>query len=477
VVRHGARFATTVVVGVVVGVSLLATLAFAVATVRSRPLENTEGCLLFEASRIRAGLPLYTDPLRGARDYGAVPARYYVLYPPLWSALLALLPEASAPTLARGLSGVAWYGALAWIAWGAHRRKRPLGVIFAAFVGGVYTLTLYAASARPDAAAVALAAVALERSARAKRTGPLEGAMFAVAAWLKPNVIGLGVGAMASQVAALPRVLLGWTAVTAAVAATLQSVSGGLWLHHLASTTLQPLSLSLWVEQITTRGPFFAVPVAFALVCGQSGRADPGVRIAVIALATSLAWTLVSLAKIGSTTCYWMEPCIGALVVCAHAPVPTLSPRWKVVLSVAAPLSALWTGVASVRSSVESILTSPEKARALRELRDAVAPAEEEMVILSDDVGIELALNGRLVDTPFQTTGLVRAGRFPRDLWIADVERSAIVGLVATSDLLERPLDEVDPVHDRYDVTMRRVLTDELVLAKRVAGFYVYVRR
>jgi hypothetical protein len=476
VARHGAPVVRAVVAAVV-AVSLLATLAFAVATVRARPLENTEGCLLFEASRIRAGLPLYTDPLRGARDYGPVPARYYVLYPPLWSALLALLPAASAPVLARGLSGVVWYGALAWIAWGAHKRRRPWGVLFAAFVGGVYTLTLYGASARPDAVAVALAAVALEWSVRAKRTGPLEGAMFALAAWLKPNVIGLGVGAMASHVAALPRVLLGWSAVTAAVAATLQSVSGGLWLHHLEATTLQPLSLTLWIEQIATRGPFFAVPMAFAFLCGLSSRADPGVRIAVLALATSLAWTLVSLSKIGSTTSYWMEPCVGALVVCAHAPLPTLSPRWKNALAVAAPLSAVWAGVASVRSSVESILASPDKARTLRDLREAIESAPEQMLMLSDDAGIELALNGRLVDTPFQTTELVRSGRFPRDLWIADVQRSEVVGLVATSDLLERPLDEVDLVHDRYDVPMRRALRGELVLIRRVAGFFVYVRR
>src|SRR5580658_744972 len=149
---------------------LVASSGFATVTLPVRPLENTEGCLLFEASRIRAGLPLYTDPLAGAYDYGPVPARYYVLYPPLWSSLASLVPRGVAPAAGRAVSALIWYGLLSSIAWNAYRRRRPVGVLFALFVGGVYTLTLYAASARPDALAVALAAVALERSVRAEGT-------------------------------------------------------------------------------------------------------------------------------------------------------------------------------------------------------------------------------------------------------------------------------------------------------------------
>jgi hypothetical protein len=469
VARHGLKVAA-----VVVAVSLALALAFAWATLFSRPLENTEGCLLFEATRIRAGLPLYTDPVRGAFDYGLVPVRYHVLYPPLWSHLLAVFPGASAAALGRALSCVVWYGVLGWMARGARGRGRPAGVLVAAFVGGVYTLTLYGASARPDSVATAIAAVALERSVRAKRTGAVEAGLFAVAAWVKPNVLGLGAGAIASQLAAPVRVLLGWTGMSAVILTTLQSTSGGLLWHHLEATTLQPFSLEQWAEQMTTRAPFFALPIAFALYAGAVGRADPGVRIAALALATSLAWTLVSLAKIGSATCYWMEPCLGALVVCAHAPLPSLSPRWRSALAVAVPLQAVWAGVASVRSSVESILTSPAKARALGELRRTLSGGA---LMLSDDAGIELLLDGRLIDTPFQTTALVRAGRFPRDLWIADVERPEVVGLVATSDVLEKPLADADVVHDRYDVELRRALRDELVLTKREAGFYVYRRR
>jgi hypothetical protein len=165
---------------------------------------------------------------------------------------------------------------------------------------------------------------------------------------------------------------------------------------------------------------------------------------------------------------------MGAVVVLAHFPLPRLSPRSKTAIAVAVPLQALWTGVASVRSSLESIADAPEKKRVLGELRRRLPSGS---LLLSDDAGIELALSGRLIDTPFQTTQLIRRGRFPEALWIADVTNSRIAGLVTDSDLLERPLTLTDPARDRYDVTLRRVLRNELVLARREAGLYIYSRR
>jgi len=465
---------------VVVLVMLAASLAFAVGTLSTRPLENTEGCLLFEAARVRAGLVLYTDPVAGAFDYGPVPARYYVLYPPLWAFLLSLWPANAAPVAGRVLSLLAWYGVLFWIARGAYRRRRPLGVLTAVFVGGVYTLTLYGASARPDALAVALAGAALEGLVRAQEASSRGGALaglFALAAWLKPNVLGLGAGAMLS-LARTPRRALGAlfavVLVSAPIVVVLHLVSRGAFWQHLARATLQPLCLSQWLEQAAFRFQFLALPILFALGVGIAQRGDAGVRTATFALASSLAWTLVSAAKVGSTTSYWMEPCLGACVVLAHAPPPSLSPRTKSVLALLVPLQAVWTGVGSVRSSVGSIVASPGKARAIEALRRCLRGGS---LYLSDDAGIELALDGRLVDTPFQTTALIRAGRFPRELWVADVERPEIAGAVASSDILERSLAEVDVAHDRYDVEMRRVLADEFVFTSREAGFYVYGRR
>ncbi|MGH7436420.1 MAG: hypothetical protein ACRENE_12175, partial [Polyangiaceae bacterium] len=99
-------------VRVLVLVPLAATFVFAVATLASRPLDGSEGTFLFEAARIRHGLPLYVDPLSGAFDYGAVPSRFYVLYTPFWAAVVASFPEGAAPALARALSLAAWFGLL-----------------------------------------------------------------------------------------------------------------------------------------------------------------------------------------------------------------------------------------------------------------------------------------------------------------------------------------------------------------------------
>jgi hypothetical protein len=474
------------VAGAVVLVSLAASLAFGVATLSTRPLEYVEGSVLFEATRIRLGQTLYTDPLVGVFDYGPVPVRYYVLYPPLWAFLLSLSPVGVAPAVGRVLSLVAWYGLLAFLGWGAYRRQRPLGVLAAAFVGGVYTLTLYGASARPDALAVALATLGLERRVRAKGTASVAmGGLFALAAWLKPNVLGLGVGALGSclkarrgsthgaREAGLGGALLGLALVSLAIVLVLERVSHGAFWLHLTRATWQPLSLELWVEQISSRPQFFALLIVFALVAGVASWGDPGVRMATLALTTSLVWTLISLAKIGSATCYWMEPSVGAVVVLAHAKVPSLSPRWS-LLALLAPLQALWTGVASIRSSLESIEGSPAKARLFEELRTA---SGEGSLWLSDDAGIELALNGRLIDTPFQTTSLVRAGKFPEQLWLADVTRPEILGVVTSSDILERPLSDLDEAHDRYPLALRRVLRERFPRTSREAGFYVYLRR
>jgi hypothetical protein len=468
--RFGLRLAIAVV-----GASLLSTAAFVVVTMHSRLFEYAEGCVLFEAARLHAHLALYVDPISGAYDYGAVPARYYVVYPPFWVAALSLIPSPLAPDVGRCVSSSLWYGVLGGLARSALLRGRPVGALVAAFFGGVYTLALYAASARPDSLAVALAAIALEKSVRRGRMGSFEAGLFALAACIKPNVFGLGVGAFGALVLSHPRGIgkpvCAWIGVLVTVAALLHWLSHGEWIHHLVFSTLQTWSLAQWVYQLRASPQFLALPLAFAVYCGRARHSDAGARLATLALLASLGWTLFALGKVGSATNYWMEPCMGAVVVCAHVPVPSLSVRAKCALALAVPLQALWMGVASVRSSLESMLASPAQARILAEVRGSLRPGE---VALSDNAGIEFALDGRLVDEPFQATRLIQEGRFSRELWIADVERPEVAALVTESDILERPLAEVDFLHDRYDTELRRALRSELELVKQDAGLYVY---
>jgi hypothetical protein len=169
-----------------------------------------------------------------------------------------------------------------------------------------------------------------------------------------------------------------------------------------------------------------------------------------------------------------MEPALATCVLLAHVRPPALPTRWHAALAVTVVLQALCMGVASVRSSVEAIGTSRQRAVVLLNLRRDLSPGS---LLLSDDAGLEFALDGRLIDTPFQTTELIRAGHFPRRVWMNDILAPAIVGVVTSDDILERPLSEVDPFHDRYDPETRVALRDEFILASREAGLYVYRRR
>src|SRR5271170_3231508 len=103
-------------VGVSAAVALGVALVVAFGTLTYRPLDVVEGEILFETQRLRAHLPLYVDPVLGARDYGSVPSHYYVLYTPLWPWILSTLPGPWAEDVARLTSAVSWFGLLGWVA-------------------------------------------------------------------------------------------------------------------------------------------------------------------------------------------------------------------------------------------------------------------------------------------------------------------------------------------------------------------------
>ncbi|HEY8073454.1 MAG TPA: hypothetical protein VIF62_05080 [Labilithrix sp.] len=486
--RKAAR-ALGIAAALVCGVAWLATIAWALATLLVRPLDGVEGDVLFEANRIRAGYPLWVDPSVGAHEYGEPPARYLVLYPPVWSSLLSLFPRGASPMLARVVATLAWLGAPAWIVWRSPPERRRVVAIAAIFVTGSYTLTLFGASGRPDALAVALSAVALERASRLARIDTLVGALFALAAWTKPNVVGAAPGAFlaaallarrastsTSSARAIARGVVGASFVTIAVALVLARASGGVWLKHLLESTGQPPSVDWWLAQLASRGPFFLVPLAAALAIGWRSRRDPGATIATLALATSTAWCLLSLAKIGSASNYFMEPLLAALVVLSRADLPALTPRVSAAAAALAVAQTAWVGVASARSAAEGIPRAREQLAALTSARELCGAGPTDLV-LADEPGLELMLDGRVIATPFQSTHLARRGLFPIDAWIADVERPEVRCLVMQDDLLDRPLDRVDPDHDRFGPELRRTLASEMSKVGDRGGLVIYARR
>jgi hypothetical protein len=464
----------------VVAAACAATVAFALVTLATRPLDGTEGSLLFDAARIRDRLPLYVDPLQGAWSYGPVPSRYYVLHTPLWAAVLSLLPAGDAAPLARALAIGAWLGLLAGIALGARPGNRGVAWPGALFLAGAYPLTLFAAAGRHDAPALLLAGVALLRSMRRGRAGALEGGLFALAAFLKPNVVGAAAGVVACTLWHDGRrsapVLAGLASVTAACVLGLHVASDGAWLEHLVASTQTTPALGLWLEQMASRLPFFGLPLAAAFGVAWRARDTSAGRIGLWALAASTAWTCVSLAKVGSASNYWMEPCVVALAIAALAPLPALHGGPAVVASVAALAQALWVGVAAVRSSLDGLATAPRRAAVLAGVRQACGAGPQD-VVLADEPGLEMTLDGRVVQMPFVMTHLVRAGRYPLAPWQADVQRGPVRCLVMQTDLLERPPEQVHPVADLFDPPMRATLRERFALVQAKDSLWVYAAR
>ena len=458
------------------------TLTWAIATMAVRPPDGAEGEIAFEAGRIALGRPLYVDPLVGALEYGMPPSRYYVLYPPLWPALLSRLPSAltSQGVLGpRALATAFWFGALAFVAARAEPACRKVAALVAVFVGSTWVLALFATSGRPDALAVLLAAIALERSVRKGRVDALAGALFALSSWTKPNVLGLAAGAFVGQGWVSRRGLLapasGGLAVSVAIACILHVTSGGAWITHLVLSTGQPLDLGLWLGQMGERLPFFAAPIAAAGALAWSRRADDRAKIAFAAVVATACWCLFSLAKIGSASNYWLEPSIAVLVAFARFPTPERV-RQSVVVAAACAAQLAWNGVASAKASLRGIPDAKARAAVLATAREACG-AGPDGVIVADEPGLELVLDGRMIQTPFQTTHLVRRGKFPLKVWLEDLARPEVRCLVVQSDVIERSVAEESVPYDRFPPDVRAELKQRFALIKSEAGLYIYRRK
>jgi hypothetical protein len=465
---------------VAIGIALATALAYSFGTVLLRPLDIVEGEILFEASRIRDKLPLYVDPLQGTHDYGPVPSRYYVLYTPLWPFLLAQLPAGLAPTLARLASGLAWFGLLTRMVLLAAPQRRYAVLVGAACAGGTFMLARNAAIAGADAVAVSVAGVALVRSARGARADALSGALFAVAAWAKPNVIGLAAGALLYEVVVGRRraagALLGAAVVSAAFGFWSNRVSGGAWVEHLARSTMQPIDPLRAVALTVSRFPLLGLPHGFVAYCGWRARSSPNVRLVLSALASSLLWTLLSVGKVGSSTNYWMEPTVAAVLLLGYAPVPDRLPAGQPGIRAALALVCFGALAVNAAGSLVALSTAVKRGAAVRRVRATCGAAPEDLV-LGEHPGYEVMLNGRLLETPYQMTHLARSGRYPVDLWKTDIGASQIRCLVMESDLLERPLSDVNVADDRFGVEIRAALKRRFELVAQDSGLWIYRAR
>lgn len=435
-----------------VAASVLATLVFALGLLRVRPMIYGEAEVLFEASRIRDHLALFVDPVAGAFDYGPVPTRCQVAYPPLWSWVLSWLPRAFAERGGRLLGTASWFGGLAWVASRARAELRGQAVLAAGVAAGVFVLALFPVTARPDAAALALVGVALARCVRRAEVDAVAGGLLALAAWTKPNVLGIAGGVFLFALVQRPRDLLraalGGLAVTLPVAATLHVVSHGTCWQHFTRTLGQPLSLSVWWSHMWTRAMFVA-PIATTTWLAWRARRDPGARLALYAWGASLAWALVSLAKIGSASNYWMEPAMAAVAVAGVAPLPKLGDTGRALLWTGAAAASVWLTIATLGGVVEAFEREPRRAAFLSRAREDCG-ARPDDVIVGDNPGTELAVDGRIVAPGLATVYLVREGHLPVQTWVADLRRPQVACVIEQEGLFHALPEIAATIDERF---------------------------
>lgn len=375
---------------------------FALSTMRTRIPYWGEAEVLFDASRLRAHLPLFVDPHVGTAD--VPPSRWYVTYPPLWAFVLSLVPAAKATIAGRALASLAWFGTLF-----ALGRKRPIALVCAAYVAGSWVLANFATVARPDSIACALAAWGLARALEKKRVDVLSAVLLAIVPWVKPTLIGLPLGVLVAD--AWSRRAWESLAISASTAiglgAVLQLASGGVLLAHVVASNAQAFTLEAWLDHVPSRLPFFAPPIALAAYAAWTARS----AVAKGAVVGSSVWTSLALAKIGSASNYWMEPCIAAVAIVAY--VPFALPRFTSCIALA---SVGYAGVAAVGGATQHRRDYVAEA-AFLDVVQAQCPG----TISADEAGIELVHDGRILLPTYQFSQLVTAGRWPAKLWADDI--------------------------------------------------------
>jgi hypothetical protein len=394
----------------------VAVAVFVLRTMDSRIPYWGEAEVLFEASRVRHGWPLFVDPLVGALEHGPPPSRYYVTYPPLLTYALAVVPSCAATLVGRLTASIVWFGTLGWIA--RSGKSRATGAYAAAFVAGLWLLANFATVARPDAFACAIAGWALVRSVRAREVDPVAAAALVLAAWLKPTVLGIPCGALLTDAVVHRRGnrLAIAAGVCALIGAVFYATSGGQLFAHVVRSNAQPMRTSVWLEHVPARLPFFLPLFAAAGWNGLSQRRDSGLAIGCGALAVSAGWAVLALAKTGSAANYWMEPCVASVVLLAHAAGPFVFGGPSLAQAAFTALHAVYTDVASVRASFEEGTRYRAEAAALSDVRRRC-----EGPIAADTQGIELALDGRILVPTYQMAWRVRSGAFPAGVWKDDL--------------------------------------------------------
>ncbi|WP_394850249.1 hypothetical protein LZC95_22680 [Pendulispora brunnea] len=442
-------------VALVAGV--LATTVFALGLLHTRPVMPGEAEVLFEAARMHAHLPLFTDPRAGTFEYGSYASRFYVLYPPIWSWVVSFVPPEIAQPIARFVGCAAWFGVLAWISQPATPRCRPAAMAGALYVAGVFVLANFATTARPDAIAVALAALALDRCVRRQRLDGWSVALFCTAAVLKPNVMGAMIGVFVASVITAPRYALRNIAMAILLGAAwidvLEIASNGVWHEHFVCSFGQPRSLALAASGAVSRLPLLGGLLATAAWLAWRHRYHRGIALGLGALAGAFAWACLAFSRPGSASNYWLETCAVCVVILAHAPLPDIR-EWSGttarLAAIAFAAQAIYNAGAAWEGTLESFEKEPARARLAQFARENCR-AEPNDVIVADEPGFELETNDRILATVFTMNAAVRAGKLPLETAVSDAKRPEVRCVMSAHGEFGAFLPEVrDIFRDRF---------------------------
>jgi hypothetical protein len=469
----------------VAGLCAAAALALFAYGLHVRPYGVVEAELLFEASRLRQGFPLYVDPAVGAWELGPPPSRYYVLYTPAWPWLLAHLGAATTVgmrTVGRVVNAVLYAGTLGVVTATSRRPQRLLVGTGALLALGFAMLAREATLATADMPAVALATLGLARSIRRGGLDPVSAALLAAAPLIKPSVLGLPVGAVLAHlivhrrggVRAMLAPLVSGAVVAGGLMATFHVASGGAWLTHIVRATGQTLSLERWVQELGSRVVFLGAPHLAALVLAVRRRATP---LGTVPLAVSLAWSTFSMAKHGSGTHYWLEPTMAALLALG-AMVPAAAPsRALAGIGVAFTLAAAGVSLHELAGAPDAYRAWNDRVSALRD-RCPLRPGE---VLVATDASLEMQIDGRVIVPSWQSSYLVRSGTFPLEAWRRDLAMPEVRCFVDGPEFLAPRPERVEGITEVN--AMRRELRDVIEAdfdcdaPERVDGLLLYRRR
>jgi hypothetical protein len=476
-----------VIVGLLALASALATIAYVAHAFLFSSQSPVAAEIGFEALRVARRLPLYVDPWKGAWEDGAPPSRYYVLYTPVFpwivgkaSALVSSTPSlATVRSVGRTIAVLSWIAAQSVPVALAPRDRRRATAIATMIGAGIYFVARHAASMSPDTLATALVVIGVARAARKDAFDPLSAALVVAAPFVKPSCIG-GIAGAAFVHLALRRP--GWIRALAVAAATALGLaalshlaSDGQWLANITRSTGQPLTLARWAQELGSRVMVLGLPHAFVAWLAWRRRAT---WIVVGPLLGSVCWATFAMAKHGSGAHYWLEPT--ALAVIAISRLPAAPPGERVARLL--PWAAALFAVLVVAVSWPQYLREPAR---YRRRAEAVAAIDQHCVrgegqfVVSSDLDLELALNGRISVPSWQTGFLARTGRFPADAWREDLARPEVRWVAVALDPRLPPgtsNDERVELSPFYDV-LEPTLLEHFAFDANVGGFFVFKRR